>query len=84
MAGKTMPKSKTRKTTTVSSKSSENGALRFLKIRHGDKRWLLAHTAIVAGTMGVAMVGAPNIAMAIRAATMMGCSKATSSSTATA
>ncbi len=59
-----MPKSKTRKTTTVSSKSSENGALRFLKIRHGDKRWLLAHTAIVAGTMGVAMVGAPSIAMA--------------------
>jgi outer membrane autotransporter protein len=64
MAGKTMSKSKTRKSTTVSSKSSESGALRFLKIRHGDKRWLLAHTAIVAGTMGVAMVGAPSIAMA--------------------
>lgn len=59
-----MPKNKTRKSTTVSSKSSESGALRFLKIRHGDKRWLLAHTAIVAGTMGVAMVGAPSIAMA--------------------
>lgn len=59
-----MSKSKMRKSRTVLGKSSDNGAFRFLKIRHGDKRWLLAHTAIVAGTMGVAMIGAPSIAMA--------------------
>ncbi len=59
-----MSKGKSRKSRAVSGKPSEGGALRFLKIRHGDKRWLLAHTAIVAGTMGVAMIGAPSIAMA--------------------
>ena len=60
-----MSKSKLRRSSkSVSRKASQDGALRFLKIRHSDKRWLLAHTAIVAGTMGVAMIGAPSIAMA--------------------
>lgn len=59
-----MSKSMSRRSKSVSRKAAETGALRFLKIRHGDKPWLLAHTAIVAGTMGVAMIGAPSIAMA--------------------
>lgn len=60
-----MSKSKSRRSSkSVSRKVNDNGALRFLKVRHGDKRWLLAHTAIVAGTMGVAMIGAPSVAMA--------------------
>lgn len=46
------------------SKASAPQALRLLRTGQTDKAWLLSHSAIVAGLVGLASVGSPSVAMA--------------------
>lgn len=55
---------KTQRNVQKRNRRTESPTFRFMRVRQTDQSWLLANTAIVAGAIGLAIIGAPSLAMA--------------------
>lgn len=55
---------KTQRNAQKRNRRTETPTFRFMRVRQTDQSWLLTNTAIVAGAIGLAVIGAPSLALA--------------------